>query len=327
MKKVFGKALCFLLLGMIYMPAVYSQETDISNLPDLIPFRKGKKWGFCDRNKKIIIPVKYDTVSFFSNGFSYQGASSDTLALVKQRGKEFWINTSGKEIAYTAKERDGERLEETRIGYYERSVFMDPATGKKGFIIVSSNDTVLPARYEDVDYESSPNYYVTVKENGKWGVIKAKTQQWLILPAYDKISRHFETADDTSEIYIVQKGSVRGLFINDTLLLPVKYTDIVVRNWYDWKLIITKDEKGAAMLDLAGKSLTNVPYEHLEIISGDLIHAKRNGKWGLVTKKGKEVVSCKYEDVSRYDNRNMYLVKYKGRGGWIDKKGTEYFED
>jgi predicted metalloprotease len=40
-------------------------RTDLK-LPVLIPFRKGDKWGYCDRNKKIIIEPKYDQVYFFN---------------------------------------------------------------------------------------------------------------------------------------------------------------------------------------------------------------------------------------------------------------------
>ncbi len=36
------------------------------NLPKLIPYRKADKWGFCDENKNLIIPVKYDSVGTVS---------------------------------------------------------------------------------------------------------------------------------------------------------------------------------------------------------------------------------------------------------------------
>ena len=39
------------------------------DLPELIPYRKGDKWGFCDRNKKIMIKCIYIEVgiSLFIN--------------------------------------------------------------------------------------------------------------------------------------------------------------------------------------------------------------------------------------------------------------------
>ena len=39
-----------------------------SDLPKLIPYRKGDKWGFCDRNKKIVVECVYDWARPFSEG-------------------------------------------------------------------------------------------------------------------------------------------------------------------------------------------------------------------------------------------------------------------
>ena len=42
-----------------------------SDLPELIPYRKGRKFGFCNRRKKIVIECVYDTVRDFSEGLAY----------------------------------------------------------------------------------------------------------------------------------------------------------------------------------------------------------------------------------------------------------------
>ena len=59
-----------------------------SDTNSLIPFRKGDKWGFCDKDKKIIIDVKYDFVRLFCEG----------IALVTLNDKRGFIDTTGKEI-------------------------------------------------------------------------------------------------------------------------------------------------------------------------------------------------------------------------------------
>jgi len=39
---------------------------------ELIPYRKGDKWGFCAPDKKIVIAPKYDDVtSFFDEGLAW----------------------------------------------------------------------------------------------------------------------------------------------------------------------------------------------------------------------------------------------------------------
>src|SRR6185503_1407318 len=58
-------------------------------LPDLIPYHKGKLWGYCDSTKKMIIEPKYDNEDFFNkNG-----------AVVQENGKYGIINKKGKYLA------------------------------------------------------------------------------------------------------------------------------------------------------------------------------------------------------------------------------------
>jgi len=54
----------------------------------LIPYRKGDKWGYCDWNKKIVIPIQYDGAGLFSEG----------LAAVMVNGKWGFINTKGEMV-------------------------------------------------------------------------------------------------------------------------------------------------------------------------------------------------------------------------------------
>ena len=46
------------------------QEDNPLGLPDLIPYRKGDKWGFCNRKKEIVIECVYDEVGLFKEGLA-----------------------------------------------------------------------------------------------------------------------------------------------------------------------------------------------------------------------------------------------------------------
>lgn len=67
-------------ISVLVISDILSQET-----PNLIPYRKGKKWGFCDRNKNIIIPIVYDDASPFREG----------LLVVWISGRWGFINKNG----------------------------------------------------------------------------------------------------------------------------------------------------------------------------------------------------------------------------------------
>ena len=62
---------------------------------ELIPYRKGDKWGFCTPDKKMVVQPKYDVAWSFSKG----------LARVKLNGKYFYIKIfpDGKIVEYYEK--------------------------------------------------------------------------------------------------------------------------------------------------------------------------------------------------------------------------------
>jgi hypothetical protein len=93
---------------------------------ELIPYRKGDKWGFCTPDKKIVITPEYDDALHFHEGLArvylngkygfidktgklivppmYDGALDfhEGLARVKFNGKEFYIKVfpDGKVVEY-----------------------------------------------------------------------------------------------------------------------------------------------------------------------------------------------------------------------------------
>jgi hypothetical protein len=64
----------FIVILILFSDGIFAQTDTSSKLPDLIPYRKGDKWGFClpaqagDKDKKIIIPCNYNSVDFFNGG-------------------------------------------------------------------------------------------------------------------------------------------------------------------------------------------------------------------------------------------------------------------
>jgi len=57
---------------------------------NLIPYRKGDKWGFSTEDKKIVVPPKYDRVWPFREG--------KTATKVMLKGKYGMIDRRGKEV-------------------------------------------------------------------------------------------------------------------------------------------------------------------------------------------------------------------------------------
>lgn len=49
-------------------------------------------------------------------------------------------------------------------------------------------------------------------------------------------------------------------------------------------------------------------------------------RWGLIDNKGKGITPIKYDEIIDR-NEPLVSVKVNGRWGFLDKSGTEYFED
>src|SRR6266542_4119359 len=61
-------------------------ENISARLPDLIPYRKGNLWGYCDSTKKIIIEPQFDDAAEFNHHFAVVKRNSFS-GLINEKGK------------------------------------------------------------------------------------------------------------------------------------------------------------------------------------------------------------------------------------------------
>lgn len=57
---------------------------------DLIPYRKGNKWGFIDKTGKIVIPCKYNTAYPFDKGIAWVRLNDAKRGYISKNGTEYW---------------------------------------------------------------------------------------------------------------------------------------------------------------------------------------------------------------------------------------------
>lgn len=115
---------------------------------DLIPYRKydakteKSMWGFCDKNKKIIIHLKYDFVQPFSEG----------RALVNSGDKYGFIDEKGNEVIPIRYEADLPHYSDKNIGDdFKDGLARVKLNGKWGFIDKDGKE-IIPAIYDEAGY-------------------------------------------------------------------------------------------------------------------------------------------------------------------------------
>ncbi len=134
---------------------VIISQTFLAQVPDLIPYRKGKLWGYCNRDKKNVIPVTYNRAFPFVKG----KALVETVKNICLQ-----IDTTGR-IIQTLPYNLNDYI--TNSGWFRIST----KTGKTGLISLAGN-IILPAKYDGVEVFGRDSF--EVKLNGKKGTINSK---------------------------------------------------------------------------------------------------------------------------------------------------------
>ncbi|GAB4336331.1 MAG: hypothetical protein OHK0038_14530 [Flammeovirgaceae bacterium] len=167
-------------------------------LPDPIPYRKGDKWGYSDKSKKIIIPIQFEEACPFEEG----------LAKVKMNGNWGFIDKNGREFVkcqyseiqsfkngYSIVGKHGKWGVVERNGREVVPCQFDEVThicekyfrAKKGnsFVICTEGRELLSTACEEVT--SLKDEVLRFKAEGKWGFI-SKTRGEIIHPKYEELS-------------------------------------------------------------------------------------------------------------------------------------------
>jgi len=229
--------LYFLLVAMLFFPKIHAQD-------QLIPYRKGARWGFVNTEKKWVIRPKYEWAAPFY----------DERARVLKGGKYGYINKRGKAVikcqfdeaedfrASVVEVRKGDkRYTINRDGRIARgggcatmgrfSFFTAHQQGEKIRLLVNVRSCpdrrgvcadTLPGRYEAMRENSRG--LAAVLRDGKWGMVN--TQGEVVVPfEYDNIEpqANIYLNDNSSCSRVTQNGLVGFLDGSGRVIIPPKY--------------------------------------------------------------------------------------------------------
>ncbi|HWZ21127.1 MAG TPA: WG repeat-containing protein [Cytophagaceae bacterium] len=367
---------------VVLMLLLFSIQGFTKQIPSLIPYRKGDKWGYSNREKKIIVECKYQSAHMFREG----------LAAVKENNKWFFINTKGKKISniyddvqdfregrapfkvdnkWGFIDRNGKEIVQPTYRYagrffQGRSWVMDSkrllgVVNKKGKLIVpiiyNFFDEYEEDRHAIGAIWQKPSLYQFIKRNGKTilltgydyvmglaqnrsvvrkdslaGYINKKGK--LIIP-----TMYYEAFFFSEGIAYVSKDSIKSIinrkgrelfrlqYSIDPCLAQYSCSRLAVRKGNKWGYI---DKKNNVVIDFS--------YDFANQFKRGVASVKQGDKWFFIDKAGNKISECKYaenrfenfstlDDIGYYFYDELCLVKYQGKEGYIDIKGTEYWQD
>ncbi|MCH8903667.1 MAG: WG repeat-containing protein [Bacteroidetes bacterium] len=327
-----SKLIPILLLFSLSIPGNAQENLDEFLETQLVPYRIGNSWGFANRNREIIIPVRFSKVEIFNE----YGLAKVALGGPNESDRVYgYIDRSGKEIIKIGKYRG--------IGEFEDSVaafsIRKGDTSFGGMIDLSGNE-IIPPEYQGLkilgeglirfQIKHFPRKYINVKD--KFGIIDKENN--IVLPAeYYCISRFI------NGMAIVKKkfSELRSGMINNKgeVIIPLIYRAIVndyhcggsrlrEEHFNEGLIAVQLDDKWG-FVDFEGKLIVPIEYDYVfHFENGFATVGMKNEEdiliYGLIDKKGDLIVPLEYDWIGR-PYSGLALTKKIDKYGYFNMKG------
>ncbi len=192
-------------------------------LPELIPYKIGRKFGYCNRDMKLIINAKFDQATPFMvarltlNNKRTQKFETDEYATVKIKNKLFRIDKKGKTVYKIRKQYPLYKSADDNNYKYKNFVFIENnKVGIKG----------PKATYPDWNNRfkgDSLQLLRNIDGNVGYEIINRPTDTIIIIPAlYDKIESAYTSIN--KEPFIAKMNSKFGLLgFRNVIIAEFKY--------------------------------------------------------------------------------------------------------
>lgn len=279
MKKLFT-----ILFVFAFFPELPAQPGEM-----LVPVKKSDEWGFINKERQWVIPLKYDDAQPFSEG----------LAAVNYFGKWGFINASGNwaiEPRFSNAESFSEGLACVK------------AFGKWGFID-RSGDWVIEPRYHAVSMFSEglavvfyDGSYRFVDKTGRYGIDDGFGNA---LPFSDGLA-------------FVEKDGYKG-YIDHLGNWIIKDHFDEAYSFSNGMALIGRNGK-YGFINQRGEEVIRIKYEDGFRFNEGMAPVKEGGKWGYIDTRGSWVILPQFTYAAPF-NEGFAVAGAKGRFGLINKAG------
>jgi hypothetical protein len=291
----------FLIILFSFIAIICEAQED-----ELVPYRRANLWGYANYNGEIVVQPKYLKASFFNGGLAIVEKTKGKFVRIDQEGKETGkANTSDIKIFST----DNTMFEATNISYAEEvsaEAYSNAGGNDKNFEngkfgYKSGGKNYIPFLYDGISYACK--FFAIVKGiNGKWGLVTKKDT--IVNFDCDKI----EHLTYQQGCFIIKRNNKYGLY------------NLGFYGFYDTHIKLDADFDAISMVSIIKKQ-------------GGRLDQELGGKWMAIVKIGNlfglrnysNVTSVIYSKID-YLSGSFFRVVYKGKVGYVNTEGREYFE-
>jgi len=297
----------------------------------LIPFRKNEKWGYSDKNKKILIPCQYDKATPFFEGrgvVSIADNSSLKSAVINEKGEllcGFLYDNISRFQEWRARvQKDGKwgviddkgnlivPLIYDGISEYSCSRAVVNKDGILGFIDLDG-DLVTGIEFEEcTDFEEG---YASVKKNGFYGAIDTDGKE--IIPFISTIPvlfseelAHISIPNEIGNLANTSKKQNRKEIYYG--VVDFKGGNKSTRDLFDAKVWTPFNlEYPSGYVNTLNEVVIEMKYDMAFPFVDGIACVAIDSKFGFINPKGEFVISPIYEDAGDF---NCGLAKVKKDG-------------
>jgi hypothetical protein len=350
--KIIGKTILPFLMVISFES--YAQIIDYN----LVPYRKGDKWGFANINKSIIITPQYNDVRWFTEG----------VAAVKVGTKWGYINSAGKMVIpakFTVAKsfRKGFISKKNKVDG-DTILFAGASTIKSGNEVCINIKGITLAKCPAIAENAMASNRMPMQTVVKEKVYSIPNNNGL----FDKIVDDYKINGNEETFYVVKKGGMFGVLNSKfEIIVPFEYNSIqTIKSKNKIYLHVTKSEMHGIINGDGTSSIIPIYYS-LEIVDNidgnDFVILKKNSKTYVKDLKNGDIIVTGYSDITYdenggfiltdennlhgfyYPNTTMIIPKYadikivnkggnflqirttKGKIGFINYQGDEFFEE
>ncbi|HHG84636.1 MAG TPA: WG repeat-containing protein, partial [Bacteroidetes bacterium] len=264
-------------------------------LPELIPFRLGDTWGYCDQDGALRIPANYDAAMPFRAG----------TAVIFRKDRAGLIDQDGNVL----------------LPFVYDEIFNDAylrIRKNTHFALANKEGKLLTEFVFDQIFPEKSGLF-RIENNGLMGMIDTAGKA-IIPPLYQHISILRDAKGNYTDLIQVHLDGKYGIYDRcGTALSKPIYASIGV--FWDGFAIV-KREGRFGMIDLEGQEVVLAVYENLHPLREGLSAALVRGRWGFVDTEGQEAIPFRYTEVNGegfYQGRAA--VFFRDEWTFIDRQG------
>jgi WG containing repeat len=263
----------------------------------LIPFEHEGRWGYVDKNDSIIVQPVFEEAypTFYFRG------------RIKIKGKYGFINEKG-EILIKPKYDTAEdfKFGIAKVSRKGKSMYIKP-DGKENKQSIALCGGVYRECLHKINFVGID----TFKVDDKYGITisAGRRENGKLVYSPDTLLTRFENVMTLGRQYVIlESEGKKALFFDQTFYPDAEYVDSTLNFKYDDFIFFSCQDK--------------------ETETHEIFGFKEDNKWGYIKLfyTPKEIIKAKYLSINSME-RGLALVEFeKGKFGYVDQSGKEYFK-